>query len=313
MSLRVLDPGLFTLPVDFGRPRSRSLGVPVGGAADRTALAVGNALVGNPPDAVALEISLAGPTLEAGCELACVLYGASFELSSSRQQLRPGKTFTLRAGERVSIGGARDGVRSYFCVTGGFSCRSTLGSGSGWQPLKGDEELSCSPGRIRNRFARINWSWEDTGPGPTDRTLLRILDGPQADWFPAGVLGSEAGLSQPFRVSPSSNRMGLRLEGVPLPHPGREMVSEPVCPGAVQVTRDGQCIILGIDGQTIGGYPKTAQVISADLDTLGQLRPGSPVVFCKVDLSEAERLGRARRDEVRRWCRRIRTALGGVC
>ena len=63
MSLRVLDPGLYTLLVDFGRPHCRSLGVPVGGAADRESLAIGNALVGNPPGAAALEITLAGPTL----------------------------------------------------------------------------------------------------------------------------------------------------------------------------------------------------------------------------------------------------------
>ena len=69
MSLRVVEPGLYTLIVDHGRPGSRSLGVPVGGAADRFSLALGNALVGNPPDTAALEISLAGPTLQADCEL----------------------------------------------------------------------------------------------------------------------------------------------------------------------------------------------------------------------------------------------------
>src|SRR5439155_9458880 len=79
MSLRVLDPGLYTLVVDFGRPHCRSLGVPVGGAADRTSLTLGNTLVGNPPDAAALEFSLLGPTLEADCELACVIYGAPFQ------------------------------------------------------------------------------------------------------------------------------------------------------------------------------------------------------------------------------------------
>src|SRR5262249_15069874 len=99
MSLRVLEPGLQTLVVDFGRPHSRSLGVPVGGAADRTSLALGNALVGNPPDAAALEFCLSGPTLEAQCELACVVYGAPFELQSNRQKLTVGKTFTLHTKE----------------------------------------------------------------------------------------------------------------------------------------------------------------------------------------------------------------------
>src|SRR5438552_4302188 len=109
MTLKVLAPGLHTLVVDFGRPRCRSLGVPVGGAADRTSLMLGNALVGNPPDAAALEISLAGPTLRADTELACVVYGAPFRLTGSHHQepasLVAGKTFTLHAGEDLQIGG----------------------------------------------------------------------------------------------------------------------------------------------------------------------------------------------------------------
>ncbi len=84
-------------------------------------------------------------------------------------------------------------------------------------------------------------------------TLLYALPGAQADWFPPDRF-----YGQTFTVAPASNRMGLRLTGEPLPPPGRELTSEPVCPGPVQVTRDGQCIVLGVDGQTIGGYPKIA-------------------------------------------------------
>ena len=80
--------------------------------------------------------------------------------------------------------------------------------------------------------------------------------------------------------------MGLRLLGEPLRVPPRELVSEPVCPGAVQVTRDGQCIVLGVDGQTIGGYPKVGQVIAADLDLLGQVRPGDRVWFERVEVGK---------------------------
>src|SRR5581483_334951 len=118
MTLKVLAPGLHTLVVDHGRPRSRSLGVPVGGAADRFSLTLGNALVGNPPDAAALEISLAGPTLRASGELACVVYGAPFDLASNRQPLTAGTTFTLHDGEELRIGGASDGARAYLCVQG---------------------------------------------------------------------------------------------------------------------------------------------------------------------------------------------------
>jgi antagonist of KipI len=106
--------------------------------------------------------------------------------------------------------------------------------------------------------------------------------------------------------------MGLRLHGPALSVPARELVSEPVCPGSVQVTRDGQCIILGVDGQTIGGYPKIAQVITADLDKLGQLRPGECLRFAPVNLQEAERIYRQKQAELHEWLTRLRTTLDHV-
>src|SRR5262249_51448211 len=122
-------------------------------------------------------------------------------------------------------------------------------------------------------------------------------------WFEEGEF-----YPQKWTVTPESNRMGLRLHGEPLTMPARELVSEPVCPGAVQVTSNGQCILLGVDGQTIGGYPKIAQVISTDLDKLGQLRPADPVVFQRVSLDEAESLYRKKQAELKEWLVRLQTA-----
>jgi biotin-dependent carboxylase-like uncharacterized protein len=294
-TLTVLRPGLHTLVVDHGRPGSRSLGVPVGGAADRFALAVGNALVGNPPDAAALEITLAGPTLAADADLACVVFGAPFDLTGGTS-LKAGTTFTLHAGQELHIGGTAHGMRAYFCVRGGLEAPVVLGSRSGFEPLTAGARLGCRAGHIRGRSVRIDG---------TEEPLLRVLDGPQAAWFAEGEL-----FGRRFVVTPASDRMGLRLRGPPLTVPDREMVSEPVCPGTVQVTRDGQCIVLGVDGQTIGGYPKVAQVISADLDRLGQLRPGEEVCFQRVELAEAERLYQDRQAMLREWVRRLRTAEG---
>ena len=98
MSLRVVDPGLLSLLVDLGRPRSRALGVPVGGAADRGALALGNALLGNPPDAPAIEFTLSGPTVQADHPTACVVFGAPFRLAVDARGIEAGMTFTLEAG-----------------------------------------------------------------------------------------------------------------------------------------------------------------------------------------------------------------------
>jgi antagonist of KipI len=310
MSLHVLEPGLYSLIVDFGRPSYRSLGVPIGGAADRTSLALGNALVGNPIDTPALEISLAGPTLRADCDLACVLYGAPFQLKCGLQDLTAGKTFTLQAGQILRIGGTPLGLRGYLCVQGGFATPLLMGSRSALAPVHGSQELACQSGKIAARFLRPPPELDLFEQWQSEKIkILRVLPGPQADWFAGVELFTKATADfHSLTVTSASNRMGLRLQGDPLSLPKRELVSEPVCPGSVQVTRDGQCVILGIDGQTIGGYPKIAQIISADLDKLGQLRPGDRICFQQVSLEEAEQLYREKSAALRHWLLRLRTA-----
>jgi antagonist of KipI len=304
MARLILDrPGPATLVVDYGRPQARSLGVPLGGAADRAALALANALAGNPPDAAGLEFALAGPTLHADADLACVVFGAAFDIFSDRQKLEMGKTFTLHTGEKLTIGGARDGMRGYFCLRGGLEAPLVLGSRSSLEPLAAGAVLGCMPGRTHGRSVvpdDLFPSW--TGGSRT----LRVLDGPQAGWFSVDEFLTPAC----FEVTPASNRMGLRLRGTALRVSDREMVSEPVCPGAVQVTRDGQCIVLGVDGQTIGGYPKIAQVAAADLDLLGQLRPGETVVFVRIGLEEARQLYLQRQRLLADWVGRLRVTEG---
>lgn len=269
----------------------------MGGAADRASLALGNALVGNPAEALALEICLVGPTLRADQDVGCVVCGAPFGLTSGLRQLGVGTTFTLRADEVLRIGGTPRGARAYLCVPGGFQASEILGSQSSFQPLKAGAMLACESSSLPARFVVPELAWNQR---PHE---LRAVRGPQADWFREAEF-----YGQPFAVLPASNRMGLRLEGKLLEHPPEELVSEPVCPGTVQVTRDGRCIVLGMDGQTIGGYPKIAQVASVDIDKLGQLRPGDSVSFVQVSLEEAENLYRQKQAELAAWALRMRTA-----
>ena len=297
-TLTVVAPGLYTLVVDQGRPRTRSLGVPVGGAADRRALALGNALVGNDAGAAALEINLAGPTLRSSGPVAAVVFGAIVDLASDRRRLFSGSMFTLQPGETLRIGSIMDGMRAYLCVHGGFQTPIILGSRSALAPLVAGDSLPCFIGAIRHRFFHHRFHGDETPH------LLRTIDGNQADWF-----WPDEFYRQEFRVRKENNRMGLRLAGWPLGTSGAlTMISEPVCPGTVQVTRDGQCIVLGVDGQTIGGYPKIAQVIAADLDKLAQLRPGTAIRFERVELVQAEALYREQQEELREWLTRLRTA-----
>lgn len=301
MTLRVLDPGLHSLLVDTGRYSSRSLGVAIGGAADRTSLTMGNALVGNGANTVALEVSLRGPTLQAHTALGCIMFGAEFEMSSDRQTLSSNMSFSLAPGEILRIGGARRGMRGYLCVPGGFQSPKVLGSRSALAPLGAGAELVCASSTVSKRFlaAAAPCTWSDDAVHK-----LRFVPGAQADNFDLAVFAS-----QEFTVTAASNRMGLRLLGAPLPPSGEELSSEPVCPGTVQVTNNGQCIVLGIDGQTIGGYPKIAHVIQADLDRLGQLRPNQRIQFLPVTLAEAETAWVCQRAELLTWQARLAVRL----
>lgn len=300
MSLTVLDPGAYSLIVDAGRPRHRWLGVPISGAADRAAFQQGNALVGNEPDSVALEIALVGPTLLAAQDTAAVVFGAPFDVAIYDRKIQPGTTFTVKAGETLRIGGTRFGMRGYLCVRGGFDAPSILDSRSALAPIKRGDQLVCSAGRVGGR------SLAESLPSLCEGTVaIRCLAGPQFDWF-----RGEQFFGREFNVTPASNRMGIRLKGEPLDRKPGELTSEAVCPGTVQVVNDGQCIVLGVDGQTIGGYPKVAQVIAADVDRLGQLRPGQSVRFEQVTMAEAEAVWTERRSRLDELLLRLATCTG---
>jgi biotin-dependent carboxylase-like uncharacterized protein len=299
MSLLVRDTGLLSLLVDCGRPRSRHLGVPLGGAADRQALALGNALVGNGPGAVALEMTLAGPVIEAIHPTACVIFGAAFQSTIHDRAILPCTTFTLEPGDTLRVGGTRTDARGYLCAAGGFQVPEVLGSSSALQPVRSRETLICRAARIAGR----SLPEEAHGPMPAGTIPLRVVDGPQRDWFE-----SEDFFAREYIVSPASNRMGLRLTGEPIARRPGELISEAVAPGAVQVTNDGLPVVLGVDGQTIGGYPKIAHVIRADLDRLAQLRPGDMVRFESVTREVAEQAARGRSHRLREWLTRLRIA-----
>lgn len=300
MSIRVLQTGWESRLVDGGRPHTRRHGVPVGGAADGVAFALGNALVGNPPEAPALEIAVRGPVLEALDDVAAVLLGAPFALEGDFGALRTGWTFNWPKGGKLTVGGTPRGLRGYLCVLGGFTPPRILGSCSALASLRPDEVLPCGTGRIRPR----SLCFPEGFYLPPSPIPLQVVPGLQADWF-----DYEDFADREFTVSPDLNRMGIRLDGPPLTVPDRELVSEPIAPGAIQVTRAGQCIIVGMDGQTIGGYPKIAHVVQADLHRLGQLRPGATLRFRRIDLAEARRLWLEQTAFLEEYGYRLRTTL----
>jgi antagonist of KipI len=174
--------------------------------------------------------------------------------------------------------------------------RSTLVSagigGFEGRALKPGDRLGVRPSVARLRLAPGWFAAPALAPRPQSEVTLRVIRGPQADWFSREAW--EEFLTTSYRVNPLSDRMGARLDGsaLRLPVP-RDMVSEAVATGSVQVPPDGQPIVLLAERQTIGGYPKIADIISVDLGRVAQLRPGDRVRFVQTDIDEARRQRRA--------------------
>jgi antagonist of KipI len=300
MSVEVLQPGTFSLLVDAGRPGTRHLGVPLGGAADVAAYSIGNALAGNDAGAVALEMTLSGPNLRADHDISACIFGAPFQFHVDGQPISTGCLFHWRAGETLRVGGAERGARAYICVSGGFQVKPILGGRTAFAPLAVGDKLECNVSSTAGRSLAHTDAATALGIS-FDPGVFRIVEGPQANWFDLSTF-----LRHSYAVSTESNRMGVRLTGERLVRPERELTSEAVTPGAIQITNEGLPIILGVDGQTIGGYPKIAHIIRADLDRLGQLRPGDLIRFERVSHEQAEQLAIDRRRRLLRWTAALR-------
>jgi len=295
-TLIVKTPGLLTSVQDLGREGFGTMGVSAAGAADRVALRIGNRLVGNPENRAALEMTLLGGEFHFSEATVIAATGSDFGASVDGVHLPSYATAQVKPGQSVRFGATRSGARCYLCVEGGVDVTTTLGSRStdllaglggyeGRAVRKGDVlPIGAAASRFKTR--RIS-SGARAALAP--RKVLRVTEGPQ--WTAFSDSARRQFFEQTYLVTEEANRMGIRLQGVPLDfsHSG-EMITEGVSLGAIQVPAGGQPIILFVEQQTTGGYPKLANVIVTDLESLGQLRPRDEIGFALVTMGEARTL-----------------------
>jgi biotin-dependent carboxylase-like uncharacterized protein len=290
--IRVLSPGLQTTVQDLGRFGWAHFGVSASGAADALAFRAANLLVGNTENAAALEMTLSGAELEFESPSVIALTGSDFGSG-----LPLWTAVALKAGDVVRCGATRSGARCYLAVRGGLAVSKAMGSASvhvmsgvGGRPLRKGDTLPIGEDFVRRaRIGAVPPNFGD--PAGT----LRVTPAPQAAWFGDDLYGGA------YTVAEESNRMGLRLRGHAIPSPGGHMLTEGVPLGAIQVPPDGQPIVLFVEHQTTGGYPKPANVISADFWRLGQLRPRDEISFERVTIEQAVDLLR----EQEKWLYRL--------
>lgn len=307
MTLHVLKPGLQTTVQAGPRTGQRHLGVPASGAADPLSLALANRLVGNAAFAPALETTLTGVRLRLQGNAFAAVTGARAKVWLNGERVKRHRTLALAAGDELDVGPAKAGARSYVAFAGGIVADEVLGSASTYLP--------AGFGGFRGRALRAGdmlaiGSYEhppdmlrtpkDFRPHATTSWALRACYGAEVD-----LLNKESRFDlfdTNFSVGNRADRMGLQLEGAKFEvGSGGRLASAPVFPGTIQCPEDGIPFLLSIDAQTIGGYPRVAQVARADRHLIGQLRPGDHVRLLWRDADSAREELLAKHDYWREW------------
>ena len=294
MALEIVKPGPLSLIQDGGRVGSQHLGIAVGGVADRHAAGWANRLLGNTAESALVEICLGGLALRFLSDTWFALSGADMQWTLDGRALANWQSHRAQAGALLRAGMAKQGLRAYLALHGGISVPAVCGSrattvaeglgGIAGRALRSGDRIACfvsDGGALLRRQAPAQFRRHY----PAEITLRVVPSNQFSEFSRAQTAQFFAGK---YRVSAASDRMGVRLEGEPLPSPPGKLVSEPVCSGAIQVPANGLPIVLMQDCQTIGGYPKLGHVYRADLDHLAQARPGTAVTFSPGNREEAQ-------------------------
>ncbi|AKG34419.1 5-oxoprolinase subunit C family protein [Paenibacillus durus] len=326
MSIRIHKPGLLTTVQDLGRTGYGKYGVIVSGAMDCSAHRIANWIAGNDDSAAVLEITLSGFAAEFGQDHWIAITGGQMTPVIDGRDVPMWRPVFVRKGSRLVFKRPVSGCRAYLAVSGGLDVPVVMGSRSTYlragiggfegRALRAGDELPVGPAPLRNphpfpgeresrqskastisgaagedgSFYAVSWAvpWSVI-PAYSPNPEIRFVRGRQWDDFTLRSL--QAFVESSYKVTPQSDRMGYRLAGPPLMlESPREYLSEAVALGTVQIPADGQPIVLMADRQTLGGYPKIAQVISVDLPVMAQAAPGEHVAFREVSPEEAESL-----------------------
>src|ERR1700704_497808 len=323
MKVFVRAAGFLTSVQDLGRTGYRQSGISIGGALDSHAMRVANALAGNEDSAAGLEATLGNLRLRFDDQRVVAWCGGAFAVRLGAENLPPGHAGLITKDEELVMAAPPAGARAWLAISGGVDVPQVLGSrstdlrgnfgGREGRALRDGDVLPLFKERrfeiavLSRRRLQIaaplisDWS----APTPWAATarrdgFLRIVRGTHWDHFTPQAQSSL--VTNPFTVTPDSDRMGARLEGPELERTeAADLLSEAVAPGTLQVPPNGKPILLLGDCQTIGGYPKIAHVITADLPIAAQLWPGDAVRFQEVSLAEAQDLLREREENYARF------------
>jgi len=291
MSISILKPGVQTTVQDIGRYGYSHFGISSSGAADLFSFRLGNIIVGNTEELAGIEMTLLGADFQFNSDAIIAITGSPFNLSLDRQEIPYNQSIHVKKNQILSVGITKGGARSYLLVKGGIKTENYLNSktthvmsgmgGFMGRPLKKGDMLEI------DENSKINITDISNNLDEIDTSIIRINKGLQSSYFSDSTWA--AFTSKMFTVSEVFSRMGIRLKGNPIhSSKGNEILTEGIPLGAIQVPGGGEPIISFVEHQTTGGYPKIANVISADLCKVGQLKPGDKFQFELISFEDAE-------------------------
>lgn len=274
---------MYTSLQDSGRPGMAFYAIPRSGALDLTSAQLANKLVGNPPGTACLEMNYVAATLEFSDPAHIALTGADMDFRLNGEALPMNEHITVPAGGRLSGGSAQGLSRAYLAIGGKThtpsyyeSSASCLSSGLGFNTGKPFRKGMEIPWHFMASPKEIIHTEINPYPIP-EKSKIKIRKGPEFDFI--SHVSIKTLCSSAFEIHRDANRMGARLSGPKISLEKHLKKSVPVLPGFVQLTPEGQLIVILMEGQTTGGYPRIAYMTAQELYAFNQIPLGKAFTF----------------------------------
>tara|TARA_Y100000591_G_scaffold308270_1_gene308416 strand:- start:940 stop:1899 length:960 start_codon:yes stop_codon:yes gene_type:complete len=289
--------GVNTTFQDNGRNNLNHIGIPIGGAMDKRNYLIANALLKKDLKSPVIEFAYQGPLLRyVGKKIFITITGdVQFQIIKNNKNSITGETYKvyeIQDNDKIDILSTNKSVYGYMSVSenlildeswGSISIntKANIGSNDG-NKLINNQKISVDHQNKNITITKLDYL-------NSKIEYIRIIKSTNFNYF--SEKAKKIFLSKKFEVTKLSDRMGMRLKGEFLENiVSTNIKSEGLVKGVVQVPSDGNPIIMLSDHGTIGGYPKIANIISADFDKVVQMVPGTKIKFKEVDLIEAEKL-----------------------
>ena len=294
--IRVIQAGLYTNIQDLGRFGFQKFGVTSAGAMDTESHILANWLAGNPSETATIEMTLIGATFEFIKDAVIGITGADFSPTLNATPINNYETITVKKGDILQFKNTKNACRCYLAVQGKWQLFPVMNSvathtsskigGLNGAILKKGDWITIENKNINQTFKKVPQTLQITY---TKALTVRVTKGLEFNSFTKDSIDSF--LKTSYQISPQSNRMGYRMIGDILQTKTNiSLISSGIITGTIQVPTNGQPIILLNDKQTVGGYPRIANIISHDLAFLAQQKPGDRIRFKLVSLEEAHKL-----------------------